>query len=422
MFDLDKFQEIWVTITRNKVRSLLTGFGVFWGIFMLVVMLGAGQGLERGIMSGIDGFATNSCFFYSSTTSEPYKGFKKGRQWDIHDRDLEVARRNIPEIDIITPIIWGNNTPNNVARNDKAGSFSVKGLYPEYGKVETQRMKYGRFINDIDILHKRKVCVIGQNVYDELFKRGENPVGHYIRVNGIYYQVVGVAGGGASNISIGGRPSEQVVLPFSTMQQINNQGDVVHFVAAVVKKGYAASYIEERIKEVFRNQNSISPTDKQAVGGFNLEKEFQMFANLFLGIKILIWIVGIGTLLAGVVGISNIMLVTVKERTREIGVRRALGAKPKVILNQILSESLVLTAIAGLFGLCFGVGVIAAIDTVINAIGEAGGEKPFFSDLIIPFDIAMISVAILLVSGLIAGIIPAWRALQIKAIDAIREE
>ncbi len=422
IFDSDKIHEIWVTITRNKVRSLLTGFGVFWGIFMLIVMLGSGQGLERGILKGLEGFSTNSCFFYSSTTSEPYKGFKKGREWNIHNRDIEAARQNIPEIDVITPIIWGNSSPNNVAYNDRAGTFTVKGLYPEYNKVEQQRMKYGRFINDIDILHKRKVCVIGKNVYDELFKKGEDPVGNYIRVNGIYYQVIGVAGGGASNISIGGRPSEQVVLPFSTMQQINNQGDIVHFVAAVVKKGYEASYIEERIKEIFRAQNNISPTDLQAVGGFNIEKEFKMFSNLFLGINILIWIVGLGTLFAGIVGISNIMLVTVKERTREIGVRRALGAKPKVILNQILSESLLLTSIAGLFGLCFGTFILGIADASINMIAEQQGEAPFFSDLVVPFNTAVLSVIILLVSGLAAGIIPAWRALQIKAIDAIREE
>ncbi len=420
MFDLDRFQEIWVTITRNKVRSLLTGFGVFWGIFMLVIMLGAGHGLERGIMKEIDGFSTNSCFIWNEQTSEPYKGFKKGRKWNMHNRDVVAARKNIPEIEVITPMIWGNRSANNVARNDRAGTYTVRGLYPDYTRVEKQRIKYGRFINDLDIINKRKVCVIGTNVYDELFKKDENPLGSYVRVNGIYYQVIGVASG-VSNLNMFGRPSEQVILPFTTLQQIINQGDVIDFVTAVAKDGVEASYVEERIKEVFRSQNNISPTDLQAVGSFNLAKEFNMFKYLFLGIRILIWIVGMGTLFAGIVGVSNIMLVTVKERTREIGVRRALGAKPRVILNQILSESLLLTSIAGLLGLCIGVAILGGIDTAINSAPQEQGEA-FFSDVIVPFNAAITSMIVLLVCGLISGAIPAWRALQIKAIDAIREE
>ena len=419
LFDLDRFQEIWITITRNKVRSFLTGFGVFWGIFMLMIMIGSGQGFENGIMKNTEGFSTNSCFIWNDQTSEPYKGFKKGRQWNMHNRDVEAARKNIPEIEVITPMIWGNRSSDNVARNDKAGTYTVKGLYPDYVKVETQRLKYGRFINDLDILNKRKVCVIGTSVHEELFQKDENPVGSYIRVNGIYYQVIGVASG-VSDVNIGGRASEQVVLPFTTLQQINNQGDIVHFVTAVAKEGVEASYIEERIKEIFRAQNSISPTDLQAVGSFNLSKMFNMWKMLFLGIRILIWIVGLGTLLAGMVGICNIMLVTVKERTREIGVRRALGAKPKVILSQILSESLLLTSIAGILGLCLGVGVMTAVNTALASAPDS--ESAFFSGTIVPFNAAIASTVVLLFSGLLAGAIPAWRALQIKAIDAIREE
>jgi ABC-type antimicrobial peptide transport system, permease component len=419
MFDLDRFQEIWVTITRNKTRSLLTGFGVFWGIFMLVIMLGAGQGLENGMMKGLDGFATNSCFFYTSPTSEPYKGFKKGRRWDIHNRDIEVLKRTVKELEYASPMLWGARGTNNVARNDRAGSFTVRGLHPNYSKIEQQRMKYGRFINEVDILQKRKVCVIGTSVYEELFKRNENPLGHYIRVNGVYYQVVGVASG-VSRVSIGGRSSEQVAIPFSTMQQITNQGDVVHFMGATARKGYTAEQLEDRIKEVLRAQNNIAPTDLQAVGSFNLEKQFKMFDNLFLGISSLIWIVGMGTLLAGIIGVSNIMLVTVRERTREIGVRRALGAKPLTILNQVVSESLLLTSLAGVLGLCFGVGLLAAVNTGLESMPDTGNT--FFSNPIIPFYVAVVSFGVLLVSGLIAGVLPAWRALQIKAIDAIREE
>jgi putative ABC transport system permease protein len=384
-----------------------------------MIMLASGRGFEREVMNEIDGLATNSCFIWGGRTSEPYKGFKKGRVWNIHNRDVVAARENIPEIEVITPVLsawaWGNSG-GNVVRNDRAGTYTVVGHYPDYTKVEAQRLKYGRFINDLDILNNRKVCVIGTSVYEELFKKDENPLGSYIRINGIYYQVVGVASG-VSGIGVFGPPAELVILPFTTLQQVNNWGDIVHDVAAVAKKGVEASYIEERIKEIFRAQNSISPTDLQAVGSFNLAKHFNMFNALFLGIRILIWIVGLGTLLAGMVGISNIMLVTVKERTREIGVRRALGAKPGAILSQVLFESLLLSFIAGMLGLCLGAGITGMLNAATADSGNA-----FLSNAIIPFNAAVASTVVLLLSGLLAGAIPAWRALQIKAIDAIREE
>ncbi len=417
MFDADRFQEIWVTITRNKVRSLLTGFGVFWGIYMLMLMLGAGNGLERGIMKNIDGFATNSCFFGSSNTGEAYKGFKKGRYWNIRNKDIRILKESVEELEYISPILWGARLPNNVARNDNAGSYSVRGLYPNYVKIEQQRMMFGRFINDVDIIQRRKVCVIGTKVYEELFPKKENPIGEYIRVNGIYYQVVGVSSG-VSNVSIGGRSDESVVIPFSTMQQINNQGDIVHMVGATAKPGIPVKEMEEKLKQTLKAQNNISPTDQQAIWGFNLEEQFNMFRYLFIGISMLIWIVGSGTLVAGVVGVSNIMLVTVKERTREIGVRRALGATPKTILGQIMSESLLLTSIAGVFGLFCGVLTLYLVDVywLQNA------EDVFLSDPMVSFGKAIASMVVLLICGLIAGALPASRALKIKAIDAIREE
>ncbi|GBU07192.1 ABC transporter ATP-binding protein [Bacteroidales bacterium] len=418
MFDLDRFEEIWITISRNKVRSFLTGFGVFWGIFMLVIMLGAGSGLERGMMKNIDGFATNSCFFYSSTTSEAYKGFKKGRSWNLKNRDVEAIKNSVKELDCLSPMLWGVRSNNNVAYNNKASSFSVRGLYPDYTKIEQQRMRFGRFINDVDILYKRKVCVIGTKVHEDLFVNKENPLGFYIRVNGIYYMVVGVASS-FSEISIGGRAEESVIIPFSTMQQINNQGDRVHFLGATAKPGVDAQVLEDKIKQVIMAQNNIAPTDKQAVGSFNIEKQFKIFDNLFLGISLLVWIVGMGTLFAGVIGVSNIMLVTVKERTREIGVRRALGAKPATIMAQIMSEGLLLTSISGVSGLCFGVAVLSLVGMVME---QAADGSSFLGSPIVPFNAAVQSMVVLLVSGLISGAIPAWRALKIKAIDAIREE
>lgn len=417
MFDLDRFEEIWVTITRNKVRSLLTGFGVFWGIFMLIVMMGAGTGLSRGMLKGTEGFAFNSCIMGAAQTSEPYKGFKKGRNWNMHNRDLDILRSSIPELDALSPIIWGAYSTDNVVIDDNSGSYRVRGLHSNYQYVENPFIQQGRFLNEIDITQHRKVCVIGTKVYEELFPTKTNPLGRYIRVNGIYYQIVGVAEG-IPNMSMGGRTSESICIPFTTMQQISNQGDVVHMIAATAIPDASVKDMEEKMKEILKAHNSIAPTDNQAIWGFNLQEQYNMFKYLFIGITILIWIVGSGTLIAGVVGVSNIMLVTVKERTKEIGVRRALGAKPRTIITQIMSESLVLTAIAGLLGLSLGVLCLHLAD--VYWLQEA--ENMYLSDPMVSLGMAVGSAVILLICGLISGALPAGRALKIKAIDAIREE
>lgn len=308
-------------------------------------------------------------------------------------------------------------TSDNVVYGDNSGSYGVRGLNSNYDKIEKQGLTQGRFINEIDVLQKRKVCVIGTKVYEELFPSNGSPIGKYIRVNGIYYQIVGVASG-VSDISLGGRTSESVAIPFTTMQQVNNQGDVIHMLAATAQRGYSAKLVEDRMKEVLKANNHIDPNDQQAIWGFNLEEQFKMFDYLFIGIAMLVWIVGSGTLIAGIVGVSNIMLVTVKERTKEIGVRRALGAKPRTIMGQIMSESLLLTAIAGLLGLCLGVFTLYLADTYW--LQEA--ENMYLKDPMVSFGTAVSSSIILLVCGLFSGAIPTMRALQIKAIDAIREE
>ncbi len=417
MFDLDRFQEIWVTITRNKVRSFLTGFGVFWGIFMLIVMMGAGTGLHRGMLKGIEGFATNSCFMGSASTGEAYKGFKKGRAWNMHNRDVQILRNSVEELDALSPVLFGGRSPNNVVYGDNSGSYNIRGLHSEYARIENPFLSKGRFINDIDVLQKRKVCVIGTKIYEELFPTKKNPVGNYIRINGIYYQIIGVALG-VSSMSMGGRTSEAVSIPYTTMQQITNQGDVVHMLAATAKTNYSAKELEEKMKTILKANNNISPTDNQAIWGFNMEEQFQMFGYLMFGISAVIWIVGSGTLIAGIVGVSNIMLVTVKERTKEIGIRRALGATPKKIISQIMSESLVLTSVAGFLGLSMGVFVLHVAD--IFWLQKA--ENVFLSDPTVSFGTAIYSSVILLICGLISGALPTYRALKIKAIDAIREE
>lgn len=415
MFDIDRFQEIWITITHNKSRSVLTAFGVFWGMFMLVVMVGAGVALERGISSQIEGFATNSCFIWNDRTSEPYKGFRKGRNWTMENKDIELLVNNVPEIQYIAPVIFGGNTTNNVTRNDKAGSYPIKGNFPDYNKIDAQTIVFGRYINDIDIAEKRKVCVLGERVYEVMFPHNEDPIGKSIQIRGIYFQVVGVTRSN-SNINIGGDSKETVVLPFTTMQQAFNMGNTIHFLAVTAMPGVKVSVVEEKAKAVLKNAHDIAPHDKTAVGGMNIEDQFTMFLYLGIGIASLIWIVGLGTLFAGAVGVSNIMLVTVRERTKEIGIRRALGATPNNIVGQILAESVVLTTLAGTLGLMLGVGLLSLTGKILE---QADG---FFKDPQISFSVGVGALLILVVIGTLAGFIPANRAMKIKPIEAIREE
>ena len=401
MFDLDRWQEIWITITHNKSRSALTAFGVFWGMLMLVLMVGAGNALEKGIFSQIDGFATNSCFFEAERTTVPYQGFRKGRRWNMTNSDL--------------PIMFSGGGEKNVVRGEKSGSYQVKGCYPEYDLIEKSKMLYGRYINDIDIAERRKVCVIGERIYEVLFQKGEDPTGKQIRVNGIYFQVVGVARS-TSGVNIGGNTAETVVLPFSTMQQAFNQGNIVHLLAVTAKEGVSVKVVQDQVTEILKQQHQISPDDKDAVWAMNIEEQFKMFNYLGIGIAALIWIVGLGTLFAGAIGVSNIMLVTVRERTKEIGIRRALGATPRNIIGQILSESIVLTVLAGLLGIVIGVGLLRATGIVLSQSDQ------FFQDPQVSFGMAIGSLLILIVIGTFAGYIPAQRAMMIKPVEAISEE
>ena len=421
MFDLDTWQEIWLTITRNKSRSLLTAFGVFWGVFMLVVMAGFGVGIRHGIMDGVEHFEANSAFFFADNTSEPYKGFQRGRTWSMTMSDYEAIKHQYAnKIKYMSGVMFGQRSgANNVVRSDKFGSFSVMGFAPDYNLINPSRILQGRFINDIDVREYRKVCVIGKRVLNDLYAPNEEVIGSLIRVNGIYYTVVGVSEAVSKNINVFGDPEEMVNLPFTTLQQAQNEGDKVNCIALAAKSSVNVAELEEDVKVFLKKRNSIAPTDLKAVGSFNAKKIFDVFQALILGINALIWIVGLGTLLAGVVGVSNIMLVTVRERTQEIGVRRALGASPFTILKQIMSESLVLTFLAGIFGIVLGVGVLAIVSQVLAANPS---EKMPLSNPQISFGIAIAALLVIIVSGLFAGWLPSKRALQIKAIDALRDE
>lgn len=411
--DIDSCEEILITITRNKTRSLLTAFGVFWGIFMLVALIGGGQGLQQEMSSQFDGFATNSAFLVSQRTGEAYKGFRKGRYWNLELSDIELIRNNVEEVDVITPSIahWGKTA----VYEDKKYECSVKGLYPQYDQIETQDMAYGRFINDVDIKEARKVCVIGKRVYESLFHPGENPCGKYVRVDGIYYQVVGMCVS-EGNINIQGQASEAVTLPYTTMQQAYNIGNIIHVACFTAKDGVKMTDILDKVESVVKAAHYISPDDKQAVMVLNAEAIFSMVSNLMSGIRILIWMVGLGTLFAGAIGVSNIMMVTVRERTTEIGIRRAIGARPKDILQQILSESMVLTTVAGMAGISFAVLILQVLEAATN---EPGNITTHYQ---VSFGLAIGTCALLIALGVLAGLAPAYRAMAIKPIEAIRDE
>ena len=411
--DIDRWEEIIVTITRNKTRSFLTAFGIFWGIFMLVALMGGSQDIQEMMASNFAGFATNSGFTGSNQTSKAYKGFRKGRYWQLDLNDIERIRQAIPEIEILSPVNskWGIKATYD---KNESSSCSMKGVYPEYAEIETPILTFGRFINHIDIKEQRKVCVIGKQIYENLFPDGSNPCGKFINANGIYYQVIGV-NTSSGNMSVNGWPPTTIVIPFSTMQQSYNFGNNIELLCYTAHPGNSIKNIQARIESVLKKAHLIHPDDKQAILNVDAEALFSMVDNLFKGINILSWMVGLGTLLAGAIGVSNIMMVTVKERTSEIGIRRAIGAKPHDIMSQILSESMVLTSLAGMAGISFAVLILQMLE-----LGTAQSETP--GHFQISFWTAIGACIILLIMGMLAGLAPAYRAMAIKPIEAIRDE
>jgi len=422
MFDIERWKEIISTLRHNKLRSFLTAFGVYWGIFMLIVMAGMGKGLENGITAGVGDLATNSVFMWTDLTAKPYGGFRRGRSWNFENEDLNVIRQNVEGIKVMAPRLFGGwSSGENTVRADKSGSFYLKGDYPEWININPMTVIDGRWLNDMDVQERRKVCVIGDKVYEEMFDKGEDPIGEYLRVDGVYYQVVGVIDP-VTQINMNGRAEESIFLPFSTMQVVYNYGDAVFLMGIVGQDDVSATALRDEITVLIKKRHKIAPDDEQAISGFSLENEFKQFANLFLGIRILTWIVGIGTLIAGVIGVSNIMLVIVKARTKEIGVMRALGATPRKVIGQILLESAFITTLAGYFGLLMGLLLLEGVSAMMEKAQAAGAEEVFLRHPEINFNVAISCLAILVISGILAGLIPAKKAVSIKPIDALRAE
>ena len=412
--DLDSYREILDTLTRNNSRSFLTGFGVFWGVFMLVALMGGGHGLKELLNKNFDGFAQNTVMIWAQPTSKAYKGFRKSRYWSMEYKDLERLRQRVPELEVIAPILfspWGQS--NTAYYGEQKTSPNIQGVNPDYAKVVEPKLYYGRYINDMDIRENRKVCVLGKKIYKDLFRDGGDPCGKKIRVDSTYYEVIGVD---YSTISIQGRAEEQITLPLTLMRQTYNRGNAVDMIAATGRKGVVMSEITPRIRETIARAHYIDPTDEQGAMVFNTEVLFQLLDNLFKGVNFLIWLIGLGTLLAGSIGVSNIMMVTVKERTTEIGIRRAIGATPRMILSQIISESIVLTLVAGMSGILFGVLILQMLEL---ANTEDGILAAHFQ---VPFWTAIAAALAVSAMGVLAGLAPAARAMSIKPVDAMRDE
>ena len=420
MFDLDKWTEIIHVLIKNPLRTSLTALGVFWGIFMLVIMLGAGRGLQNGVEKGMGHWNKNSLFIWAQRTSKAYQGLSPGRNIRMTNEDYEALVRNVPSAEVITPRnqLGGFSGNNNVVRGNKSATFQVLGDYPEVRKIETILIEKGRFINQNDMLDKRKICVIGSRVKELLFDKEEEIIGAYIRINGVYFKVAGIfttKGSGERALGF----TERIYTPFSTFQQAFNYGNTVSWFTMIAKENESSEDLHQQAIEILRSRHKVAPDDKRAFGHFDLSKEFQKIQGLFIGINALSWFVGALTLIAGVIGVSNIMLVLVKERTKEIGIRRALGAKPINIVSQIVWESLTLTSLAGYMGLFFGVATLGLMDVLIQ---QANSDEMMFANPQVDLSIALYALAILVFSGALAGLIPARRALKISPVDALRAE
>ncbi|MDR6764189.1 putative ABC transport system permease protein [Flavobacterium sp. 2755] len=421
MFKKDNWDEILQALTANPFRTILTAFGVFWGIFILVILLAAGNGLENGIKKGFDGIATNTMFMWSQTTSKAYKGLPKTRRYDFRNSDVAALKAALPDLLYVSPRnqLGDFNGTNNVVRGTKTSAFTIYGDYPELIKQQPMDIIKGRFINQQDILDKRKIAVIGKGVISELYGKEEEAVGTYIKVNGINFMVVGVykskqQGGNAE------QEQKNIFIPFTTFQQAFNYGDKVGWMALTAKDETSITDLKPKILEIIKGLHSINPADDRAVGNFDLYEQFNKVQSLFNILKIIAYFVGTLVLISGVIGISNIMLIVVKERTKEIGIRRALGATPGAIRSQILSESIFLTIISGMFGIAVATGIIALLNMALDSMPP--GNDTMFANPSVDLGVVFVALIILVGSGLLAGFIPAQTAINVKPVDALRTE
>ncbi len=419
MFSRDRWSEILEALSSNWFRTVLTAFGVIWGIFILVILLAASKGLENGVKADFGNIATNTMFMWTQSISKPYKGLPKGRRFRYRIGDVQAIKDNVPNMRFVSPRnqLGGFGGSNNVVRGLNTGAFNVYGDYPEIIQQQPMDITSGRFINYGDMNEKRKVAIIGEGVKTSMYGLGEDPIGTYLKINGVNFMVVGTY----KKKSQGGDDEEdqkEIYVPFTSFSQAFNQGDKVGWMAITAEDGSSITQLKEQIFDVIKERHSIHPDDNRAIGNFDIYEQYSRIEGLFFALRLIAYFVGSLVLISGIIGISNIMLIVVKERTKEIGIRRALGATPWSIRGQVLLESIFLTIISGMMGITFG----AFIIYIINLILDANGPVDMFANPSVDIKVVIIALTILIVSGLMAGLIPAQNAIKVKPVDALRTE
>jgi putative ABC transport system permease protein len=413
MFNLDRWREIFDTLWRNKLRSLLTAFSMAWGIFMLVLLLGLGNGLSNGVQASFADDATNSVWIFTGTTSVPYQGLPLGRHINLANRDVDETRR-VPLVDHVTGRFFiGADRQNDlrVSVGGKVSSFDVRAVHPDHLYLERTEMLLGRFLSPVDLEQRAKVAVIGIDVAEFLFGTPQ-ATGQWIHIGSVAYQVIGVF------TDDGGQGERaKIYIPISTGQAAYAGGDRVHMMMFTVGDASVeeSKVIADRIRTNLGTAHNFDPADKQAVRIRNNVEQFQSIRSIFTMVSLFVWIMAAGTILAGVVGISNIMMIVVRERTKEIGIRKALGAHPRHIIGSVVQEAVALTAGAGYLGLCGGVGALAAVSAIIP-------KNDMFADPSIDLRVAIAATVVLMISGTLAGLFPALAAARVNPIEALRDE
>ena len=416
IFDKDSWQEIFGSIKKSKLRTAITVIGVLWGVFLFITLLGAAKGMENGFDREFKNLATNSIFLWAERTERPYKGFQRGRRMRLKIQDTEAIKKQIPEVQFVVPRnvqgVFGG-PPASVKRKTNTKTYKLFGDYPILDNVNKVKIIDGRFINVNDINSERKVCVIGEKIVDELFKKDEKPVGDFLEINGSFFQVVGTYKDTGNSFE----GDDSIYIPFSTYRKINNTGENIGWMVIAANKDADIVEVEKNAKAILKRRHSVHPDDERAFGAFNLGEMFAKIIGFVTGIKFLTWFVGISTLIAGVIAIGSILLITVKERTKEIGIRRAVGATPSKIRGQIVLESVFLTLLAGILGIIFAGFVLMIVNATL-----AGGDGIPFVNPTVNVGVALGAVAALVTFGSLIGMIPAQRAVMIRPIEALREE
>ncbi len=416
MFDRDQWNEVFQVLGKNPLRTVATAFGVTWGIMMLIIMMGSGKGLQNGVIAKFTR-VSNCMFIWTQRTTKAYAGFGEGRSFEMRNADVQYLKDNLPEVDIVAPRLQlgGYDGTNTVVYGIRTAIYGVYGDTPDVDLIEHRPIDTGRFITWDDIDERRKVCVIGRQVYTDLFAKNEDPLGKYVAIQGVNFQVVGVYSSKATGEGFD-EAVKNIIIPISAFQKAFNVGDAVGWLSITSKPGFSVIDLESKVVEQLKIRHKIHPDDNRAFGYYNMEKEFRQMNGIFIGIEWLSWFVGILTLIAGIIGVSNIMLVIIKERTNEIGVRKAMGATPWNIVSQVMLESLFLSAIAGF------VGVIAGVWLLELVAGFVDGSDGAFRNPGVDISVILIALSILCVSGLLSGILPASRAARIKPVEALRAE